>query len=137
MRKTKVTLITKKGKSSKRGDRHNINYHSDDKDGELYRNMIGLCYQLRAMVYMRISQCYHELMLRVMDSTIYTAITTPSPEPSAGAGLFASGLSGNNNNNYQKNNNNNTNINDNRKIITTATSTTTIVIMTPVIWVKD
>lgn len=112
----------KTGKSSKRGDSHNINYHRDEKYGDLYRNMIGLCYQLRAMVYMRISQCYHELMLRVMDSTIYTAITTPSPESSAGAGLFAPGLAGNNNNTNNNNNpnnnnknNNNTNTHDNRK----------------------
>lgn len=64
----------------------NSNSNNDKKtDEDLFKSLIGLCCQLRAMVYMRVSQCYHELMLRVMNSSTSTGqLSGGSPDSSSG-----------------------------------------------------
>lgn len=83
------------------GDQSQSNNSKNKNDSELYRNLIGLCYQLRAMVYMRISQCYHELMLRVMNSGANAPLNAVSPESvgSNGSSWLAASSNGASNNN--------------------------------------
>lgn len=83
------------------GDQSQSNNSKTKNDSELYRNLIGLCYQLRAMVYMRISQCYHELMLRVMNSGANAPLNAVSPESvgSNGSSWLAASSNGASNNN--------------------------------------
>lgn len=52
----------------------------DDRSHSVDRDLLGLCYQLRAMIHMRIAQCYHDLMGRLMNST-----SASSPDASGGA----------------------------------------------------
>lgn len=54
------------------------------------RNLIGMCYQIRAMIHLRVGQCYHDLILRLKNTPVASA---GSPESNGNNSIVGTGSS--------------------------------------------